>query len=219
MTITATELEAIKHVKTRINGALSDLRACDLQIDEIIKANDSAYMPARLPFSWPVGDITRRTLAPWWIAQGYAERYPPIMGRDDWHTGVDLNEAHDVDAPVYAVADGVIVFAGAIKGWQGEIVIIEHTLEDKRLIWSRYAHIDMLIIDQWTVYPGQQVKRGELIGHIADYTPYGPKQDHLHFDLSWHDLGKAPGDWPNTDIARLRVDYVDPIAWILERLP
>ncbi len=202
-----------------INERLTLLEARVNRIESALPQGNTGAKPERLPFSWPVGDITRRTLAPWWLGMGWAEKYPPIMGRDDYHTGIDLNEAHDVDAPVYAVADGVIRFAGKIKGWEGSVIVIEHALEDRRLIWSRYAHIDMLIIDQWTVYSGQQVKRGELIGHIADYTPYGPKQDHLHFDLSWRDLGKAPGDWPNTDIARLRVDYVDPIAWITGRLP
>jgi len=170
----------------------------------------------RLVFSWPVGDITRRTLAPWWIGQGYAQKYPPVMGRDDWHTGVDLNLdiPNDVNASVYAVADGVIRFAGTLKGWQGQVVIVEHALEDGRLIWSRYAHINVL-----TTLTGGLVRRGEMIGYIADYTPKGASGDHLHFDLAWCDLGKKPGDWPNTDIARLKVDYVDPVAWILERLP
>ncbi len=199
-----------------INERLTLLEARVNRIESVLPQGNTGAKPERLPFSWPVGDITRRTLAPWWIAQGYAEKYPPIMGRDDWHTGVDLNESKDVDAPVYAVADGVIRFAGKIKGWEGEVVVIEHTLEDGRLIWSRYAHITVIDGD---LLSGQHVERGYLIGSIADYTPYGPKQDHLHFDLSWHDLGKAPGDWPNTDIARLRVDYVDPVAWILDRLP
>lgn len=182
------------------------------RIESALPQDNTGAKPERLPFSWPVGDITRRTLAPWWIAQGYAEKYPPIMGRDDWHTGVDLNEANDVGAVVYAVADGNVVFDGLIKGWQGSVVVIRHTLEDGRLIWSRYAHI-------FNSVSKFEIKRGEQIGHIADYTPIGPKQDHLHFDLAWCDLGKKPGDWPNTDIARLRVDYVDPIAFILERLP
>jgi len=193
------------------------------EINRIIARNLEGVLPPaqhRLVFSWPVGDITRRTLAPWIDMQGWATTYPVSMGRKDWHTGADLNlnvpvVYSDVNAEVYACADGVIRFAGAIKGWQGEIVIIEHTLEDGRLIWSRYAHILAA-----TPYGSlnARTQRGFLIGHIADYLPKGPSMDHLHFDIAWCDLGKKPGDWPNTDIARLKIDYVDPIKWIEERL-
>lgn len=187
------------------------------RIESALPQGNTGVLPTpRLVFSWPVGDIARRTLAPWWIGQGYAQKYPPSMGRNDWHTGVDLNLAIplDVNAEVFACADGSVKFSGVVAGWQAGVVIVEHTLEDGRLIWSRYAHINAL-----SPLIGATVKRGELIGHIADYLPVGPSNDHLHFDLAWCDLGKKPGDWPNLDIVRLKVDYVDPVAFIMGRLP
>jgi murein DD-endopeptidase MepM/ murein hydrolase activator NlpD len=213
MTITAQELAALRMANVWANNALSDLRGYVTQLETIIKANE---VPPRLLFGWPVGDNPRPSLLPWWLGMSYAQKYPPIMGRDDWHTGIDcnLNIPEDVNAPVYCVANGVVTFAGEVKGWQGEVVTIKHTLEDRRLIWSRYAHIMALP----ALMLGSTIKRGTLIGNITDYLPKGASGDHLHFDLSWKDLGEYPGDWPGTDIERLHIDYVDPVTFIAGRL-
>lgn len=167
--------------------------------------------PERLVMSWPTGDITRRTLEPWFDATGYGVLY---NGGKAYHTGHDLNLSGygDSGARVVAVADGEIVFAGVVNGWQGWVVVIRHALEDGRLFWTRYAHIK-------DVTPIGKVKRGDLLGYIADYKPAGKQGDHLHIDGAWKDLGKAPGDWPGLDLQRLRVDYFDLIKMIEERLP
>lgn len=167
--------------------------------------------PDRLVMTWPTGDITRRTLEPWFDATGYGTLY---NGGKAYHTGHDLNLSGygDSGARVVAVADGEIVFAGVVNGWQGWVVVIRHALEDGRLFWTRYAHIK-------DVTPIGKVKRGDLLGYIADYTPAGKQGDHLHIDGSWKDLGKAPGDWPVLDLQRLRVDYFDLLKMIGERLP
>jgi len=165
----------------------------------------------RLVMSWPCGDINRRTLAPWFDATGYGTLY---NGGKAYHTGHDLNlsDYEDAGAAVYAVADGEIVFAGTVKGWQGEVAVIRHTLEDGRLFWTRYAHIK-------DVTPTGMVKRGDLLGYICDYLPVGKVNDHLHIDGAWKDLGKTPGDWPGLDLQRLRVDYFDLLKMIAGRLP
>ena len=165
----------------------------------------------RLVMSWPCGDIARRQLAPWFDATGYGTLYNAGTA---YHTGHDLNlsDYGDSGARVVAVADGEIVFAGVVKGWQGWVVVVRHVLEDGRLFWTRYAHIT-------DVTPIGQIKRGELLGYICDYLPAGKANDHLHIDGSWKDLGKVPGDWPGLDLARLKVDYFDLVKMIQERLP
>jgi len=170
--------------------------------------------PPRLVMSWPCGDITRRQLAPWFDATGYATLY---NGGKAYHTGHDLNLSAygDSGKPVASVADGMLRFIGKVSGWQGDVVIIEHALEDGRLFWTRYAHIDALPALQ----VNSRIMRGTTLGNIADYTPKGPQGDHLHIDGAWCDLGKKPGDWPGLDLARLKVDYFDLLKMIEERLP
>lgn len=174
-------------------------------------------MTQPLRFDAPVG--TKRERAgvrvwpgAWFEATGYAEQYQSSSGKQAYHTGADLNlPGHaDVNAPVYACSDGVVVFSGTVAGWQGQVVCIMHVLETGQVVWSRYAHI------KEAVELGA-VRRGQQIGRIADYAPAGSIGDHLHFDISYADLGIKPGDWPGMDVARLRAMYVDPQAFIAAR--
>jgi murein DD-endopeptidase MepM/ murein hydrolase activator NlpD len=178
--------------------------------------------PPRVLFCSPVTGQISTTDNPfggaWFDATGYATYY--TVGTPAYHTGADLNlnspvAYSDSGAPVYCAADGVIVFAGSVPGWQAQVVIVEHTLEDGTKVWTRYAHIkDVPQIGMARV----PVKRGAIIGVIADYTPTGSKQgDHLHFDVCKIDLGKKPADWPGLALVSLKRDYLDPAAWLKER--
>ena len=200
------QLQRIRDLSQQLSDELADLQSV-LSLPDV----PIPLQPSRLVMSWPTGDITRRQLSPWFDATGYAKLY---QNGTQYHTGHDLNlgDYGDSGAEVRAVADGEIVFAGTVKGWQGEVVVIRHVLEDGRLFWTRYAHIK-------DVTPIGPIKRGDLLGYICDYLPAGKQNDHLHIDGSWKDLGKVPGDWPGLDLARLKVDYFDLMKMIQERLP
>ena len=202
------QLQRIRDLSQQLSDELADLQTI-LSLPDV----PMPLQPSRLVMSWPTGDIARRQLAPWFDATGYAKLY---QNGTQYHTGHDLNlsDFGDSGAAVYAVADGEIVFAGTVKGWQGEVVVIRHVLEDGRIFWTRYAHI---VTDDVEV--GETIKRGYSIGYICDYLPAGKQNDHLHIDGSWKDLGKVPGDWPGLDLARLKVDYFDLMKMIQDRLP
>lgn len=202
MTINQALLVQIRDTAQLLSNLLADLQT-DISVPDV-----PLPVAPRLVFSFPVGDYPHLQLAPWWDATGYNKAYSGGI-----HTGKDLNLSGygDSGKPVYCVADGEIVFAGEVKGWQGQVVVVKHTLEDGRLMWSRYAHIR-------DVTPVGMVRRGDLLGHIADYGNDGPKKDHLHFDLSYTDLGAHPGDWPNNHEVIGR-QYVDGVKFIAGRLP
>lgn len=170
----------------------------------------------RVLFSSPVtgyvGDVWG---ADWFDATGFGTYYT-ASGSPAYHTGCDLNRPGyaDAGAHVCASADGYIVFAGIVPGWQQSVVVIKHTLEDESFIWTRYAHIKNITPIGQTQ---PKIKRGDQIGTIADYTPTGPQGDHLHYDVARVDLGIRPGDWPGADKARLMRDYIDPVKWHTER--
>lgn len=170
----------------------------------------------RVLFASPVTGVISDTSNPygldWFDATGYAAFYKS-NGVDCYHTGADLNRPayQDSGKQVYAAADGRVAFQGTVQGWQAQVVVIRHALEDGSLIWTRYAHIK-------TDYTfDHDVKRGDRLGLIADYVPVGPQGDHLHFDVATVDLGERPGDWPGMDKARLVRNYKDPAAWLKER--
>jgi murein DD-endopeptidase MepM/ murein hydrolase activator NlpD len=147
------------------------------------------------------------------------------------HPGADLNStlspSADKGAPVYAIADGLVTFAGAAGSW-GIIAVIWHpdalvTLPDgtvqRQHIYARYGHLtkDLLIQSGGHVTRGQQIgKIGLMAGATAGW--------HLHFDLSFTEtLRQAPSYWtphrsrPRFDVRKdVWANYVDPYNFMVD---
>lgn len=108
------------------------------------------------------------------------------------HRGVDF--ASDRGEPVYAIADGVVKFAGAQRrvggthnisaaearaipakelGKGGLLVMVEHAGDIK----SAYMHLD-----DYRVKARQSVKRGDLLGYVGR-TGIQSSWAHLHFEI------------------------------------
>lgn len=192
--------------------------ALEVKVAQLQKAVDGFMgvtgnvLARRLVMSWPCGDITRRQLAPWWSAVGYGEVYRG----GQIHTGHDLNLAGFADSgqPVFAVADGIIRYAGRVDAAWLSVVVTEH-VDEGRVFWVRYAHVTPLP----SLVIGSTVMRGTMLANIADYGKAGREEDHLHLDGAWKDLGNFPNDWPGKSKARVDTDYFDLIKMIGERLP
>jgi murein DD-endopeptidase MepM/ murein hydrolase activator NlpD len=89
------------------------------------------------------------------------------------HRGLDIDT--DLNDPIYAVDNGVVVYAGPNSRGYGNMVVIDHGTG-----WqSLYAHLN-----QWNVACGQSVFQTNLIG-LAGSTgnSSGP---HLHFELRYN---------------------------------
>jgi len=99
------------------------------------------------------------------------------------HLGDDLNgiggENSDLGDPIYAVADGLVLFAReGGPGW-GKVVIILHACLDdgkRRYVQSYYGHIDTIL-----VHSHQIVRRGDKIATVG--TAHGRYFAHLHFEI------------------------------------
>ena len=104
-----------------------------------------------------------------WIASGFGPRISPFTGERVMHFGLDV--ASPIGTPVYAPADGVVIFTGAKEGF-GNFIMIAHGYG----IVSRYGHNA-----QNLVQPGQTVKRGEQIATVGmTGRATGP---HLHYEI------------------------------------
>jgi murein DD-endopeptidase MepM/ murein hydrolase activator NlpD len=97
------------------------------------------------------------------------------------HNGVDL--ASVVHAPIEAANSGVIRFTG-ILGIYGNTVVIDHGMGLSTL----YAHMSSI-----QVKPGQNVKRGEVIGLSGSTGLAGG--DHLHFSVMVNGRFVDPREW------------------------
>jgi murein DD-endopeptidase MepM/ murein hydrolase activator NlpD len=105
-----------------------------------------------------------------------------------WHTGEDWNGRGggdtDLGDPVYAASQGRAVGFGYYTPSWGNVVLLEHALPDGTRVWSQYAHLDQIMVQD----AGQQVTRGQQVGTIgkgektAQY-PQGRWIAHLHFEI------------------------------------
>ena len=86
----------------------------------------------------------------------FGTRQSPFNGRLRPHHGIDIAAPHG--SPIYAVADGVVVFAGW-KGPLGRVVIVHHGFR----ITTKYAHAASVHVKR-----GRRVRRGEILGRVGN---------------------------------------------------
>jgi murein DD-endopeptidase MepM/ murein hydrolase activator NlpD len=103
------------------------------------------------------------------VTSQFGSRRHPVLGYVRMHSGMDFGAGHG--APIYAVTDGVIAFAGR-KGGYGNFVQINHGGG----MASGYGHMS-----RFATTAGQQVRRGQIIGYVGSTgLSTGP---HLHYEL------------------------------------
>src|SRR6266481_4873245 len=116
-----------------------------------------ASIPTATHFDFPLGN------------ENGAMAYNAQRFTENRHLGDDLNgiggENSDLGDPVYAVADGRVLFADeAGPGW-GNIIIMLHAYEEhgvRKYVQSYYAHVGEILVK-----PKQKVRRGEQIATVG----------------------------------------------------
>ncbi|MFL0269026.1 murein hydrolase activator EnvC family protein [Candidatus Clostridium radicumherbarum] len=121
-----------------------------------------------------IGKLYCVTGKPALITSPYGWRVHPVLGTKKFHAGIDLGVSSGT--PIYALADGVVIYSGWMEGY-GNVVMINHGS-----LTSLYGHNSSL-----AVKVGQAVKGGQLISYSGNTgLSSGP---HLHFEMR-----KANGD-------------------------
>ncbi|MDX1934464.1 MAG: peptidoglycan DD-metalloendopeptidase family protein [Capsulimonadales bacterium] len=103
------------------------------------------------------------------ITSRFGMRYHPILHVTKLHTGIDFGAG--IGTPILAAADGVVIFAGYMRGY-GNSVVIDHGGGVSTL----YGHQSEIVAVE-----GQNIARGQMVGRVGmtGYTT-GP---HLHFEI------------------------------------
>ena len=117
-------------------------------------------LAAATPSIWP---------ARGWLSSTMGRRSDPFTGDNDFHAGLDI--AGEKGQPVFATAAGTVNHVG-YQGGYGNLIVLDHGFG----LQTRYGHLL-----NYSVKPGAQVKRGDVIGHVGNTgrsTGY-----HLHYEV------------------------------------
>jgi len=116
------------------------------------------------------------------------------------HLGDDLNGIggwnSDLGDPVFSIGEGEVIYAGwPSDGW-GNVVVVQHRLNDGRMIESFYGHLDQIDLPV-----GYRIRRGEKLGTVG--TANGTYLAHLHFEIREHGTFDAGAGYADTPMGRL----------------
>ncbi len=103
------------------------------------------------------------------ISSGFGYRIDPFDKTVRMHEGLDLSASRGT--PVYATADGVVMYADWNMGY-GYTVDIDHGYG----FVSRYAHLSKIQVRE-----GEPVKRGQIIGRVG--ATGRAVCSHLHYEV------------------------------------
>lgn len=165
-----------------------------------LSAFERALLPTAAALSAPMGSVhgaLTYNAQPFWSLNDK---------RGGHHTGDDFNGIGgmntDLGDPVYAVANGLVIYSGEpSKGW-GNTLMLAHRTPDGAVMISMYAHLDRI-----RVAIGSVVARGAVIGTVGTANLNYPA--HLHLEM--HD---SSGVHIGPGYTGGRGDRLDPSALI-----
>jgi hypothetical protein len=141
---------------------------------QFLSAWQTAEIPRALRFDPPLGSDHSALV---YNAQKFWEMNEKRGGH---HIGDDLNGIGgmntDLGDPVFATADGLVLYAGEPSPGWGKLVVIAHRAPDGKLLHSMYAHLHRI-----SVALGSLIPRGGKVGTVGTANGYYPA--HLHFEM------------------------------------
>ena len=117
-------------------------------------------LAAATPSIWP---------AHGWLTGTFGGRSDPFTGEPGFHQGLDIST--EKGKPIFATADGTVESA-AYTGDYGNLIVLKHAFG----LATRYGHLS-----SFAVTPGQEVKRGDVIGYVG--STGRSTGAHLHYEI------------------------------------
>lgn len=178
-----TETQAMEVFSTvRANGVYNPASSFVQRIQAVMEAafgkKGGAYTPPAsvLPERVIMSFAAERP-AEGYVSSGFGLRIHPILGKQDFHTGIDI--AAPEHTPVVAAYHGVVSDIG-VSTVYGNYVLLDHGN-----FTTKYAHCTSI-----EVKVGMVMRRGELIARVGSTgLSTGP---HLHFEVRMSDRAIDP---------------------------
>ena len=164
------EMELVSDASTLNIVKGSNVKGSDLPADQLVSTLSNYIGLLRsIPLGYPVsGELT----------SGFGFRISPFSGKPKLHQGVDFSLPRG--SYIYATAFGKVEKVER-SGTYGLKVDINHG----RGILTRYAHLSRVMVKE-----GQQVARGEIVGHVG--STGRSTGSHLHYEVRIGSKAKNP---------------------------
>ena len=158
--------EIIIKTKKRLDQLKKRIVVQSKSLDEIVEyALNKEELLASIPAIQPVqNDDLKRT------ASGYGMRMHPIYKIRKMHTGMDFSAPEGT--PIFATGNARVKKVKKSRRGYGYHVVLDHGFNYETL----YAHMSKI-----SVFRGQKVKRGEIIGYVGDTG--SSTAPHLHYEV------------------------------------
>jgi murein DD-endopeptidase MepM/ murein hydrolase activator NlpD len=104
-----------------------------------------------------------------WLTGYFGGRSDPFTGERGFHQGLDIST--EKGQPVFATADGTVE-STAYAGDYGNLIVLKHGFG----LSTRYGHLSA-----FATRPGQQVKRGDVIGYVG--STGRSTGAHVHYEI------------------------------------
>lgn len=158
------DLELLTRMNQQIDLLEHQIYSQSLSFDQLKEAaGEQKDKISRIPSVLPIhiGQFT--------MSSGYGYRRDPVYGTAKFHSGLDF--AAPTGTPVFATADAKVEVADR-KPIYGNCIDLDHGFNYK----TRYAHLSQILVK-----PGEEVKRGQLIGKVGSTGK--SSGSHLHYEV------------------------------------
>lgn len=164
----------------QINAQITAYKAQQQEIENMIT---QSIVQSTYELSYAGGVMIWPTLKSGYITSPFGNRMHPIQGIVKSHHGIDISGV--IGTPVYAAADGVIIYSGWMGGY-GNTIMIDHGVDGNgNKVISLYGHSSKLLKNV-----GEIVKQGDTILEIGSTgNSTGP---HLHFEIRENGIPTDP---------------------------
>ncbi len=184
----------IQSTMQRIDQLSRQLYVQSISFDQVFNmAKDKADMLASIPAIMPMEKGIQR------LVSGYGMRIHPIYKTLRMHTGVDFTAP--TGTPVYAPGNGVVKSVERNRHGYGMMVVIDHGYGFETL----YAHLS-----RFSVRVGQEIKRGEIIGHVGNTGV--STAPHLHYEVLRNGRNVNPVNYFFNDLSPEEFEYIIEVA-------
>jgi murein DD-endopeptidase MepM/ murein hydrolase activator NlpD len=154
----------------------------------------SGGAPPSTGFGFPVGDKTTSPAGGWVVWQMLGHYWSAYGGR---HLAQDISKPGGtgaIDAPVYSVADGIVLYAKPNSSSYANVLLIEHDLGNGQKVCSFFGHINPPLVQA-----GDPVTLGQQVATIRDWALCSAggssSNTHLHYVLASEALCAKAKNW------------------------